>query len=226
MSLSIAFAALLAGTVVWWLLVSRLTAKPWQTHGPRGAAKEGGATRLPAARIGLWIFLGVITSLFGLFITAYHMRMMDGMQHGDWSHFPVPRLLWLNTVFLMLASAAMQWARAVAARGQLDRLPGRLLAAGLFTVAFLAGQLLAWRQLSGTGYFSAPNPAIDFFYLLTAVHGLHLVGGMVVWTRTVRRMSLPDTKLDDLSLSVGLCTVYWHYLLIVWLVLFGLLLST
>jgi cytochrome c oxidase subunit 3 len=226
LSLSLAFGALLAGTIVWWLLVSRLTAKPWQTQGARGAVKEGGATGLAPGRIGLWMFLGVISSLFGLFITAYHMRMMDGMQHGDWTHFPVPRLLWLNSVLLMAASVAMQWARATAERGELDRLRGRLLTAGLLTVAFLAGQLLAWRQVSGSEYFSAHNPAIDFFYLLTAVHGLHLLGGLAVWAKTLRRLSMPDTEPLDLSLSVELCTVYWHYLLVVWLVLFGLLLST
>jgi cytochrome c oxidase subunit 3 len=225
-SLSIAFAALLAGTVIWGLLVSRLTAKPWQTRDARGAVKEGGATRLAPGRIALWVFLGVITSLFGLFITAYHMRMMDGMQHGDWSHFPVPRLLWLNSVLLVLASATMQWARAAAERGDLERLRGRFLTAGLFTIAFLAGQLLAWRQVSGSEFLSARNPAIDFFYLLTAVHGLHLLGGLAVWAKTLRRLPAPETEPLDVCLSVELCTVYWHYLLIVWLVLFGLLLST
>jgi cytochrome c oxidase subunit 3 len=70
------------------------------------------------------------------------------------------------------------------------------------------------------------NPAVAFFYLLTAVHGLHLLGGLFVWGKTVIRMARPRVELVDLRLSVELCTVYWHYLLLVWLVLFGLLLST
>jgi len=226
MTLTTAYAALGTGAAVWALLVSRLTAKPWQTQDAVGALREGGATELPPAKIGLFVFLGVVTSLFGLFMTAYHMRMLDGMQHGDWHNFPVPPLLWANTAALMLGSAAMQWARAAAERGARDALRLRLALGGLLTLAFLVGQLLAWRAVSGTAYFAAGNPAVAFFYLLTAVHGLHLLGGLVVWASTVRRLSLPDVRPLDARLTVGLCTVYWHYLLLVWLVLFGLLLST
>ena len=226
MTLTTAYAALGGGAVVWAVLVSRLMAKPWLTKDAVGALREGGPTELPPAQIGLFIFLGVVTSLFGLFITAYHMRMMDGMEHGDWRHFPVPALLWANTAVLMLGSAAMQWARAAAERGERVPLLARLVTGGLLTGAFLAGQLLAWRQVSGTEYFSAANPAIAFFYLLTAVHGLHMLGGLCVWGWTIRRLSRPGVKPQESRLTVGLCTVYWHYLLLVWLVLFGLLLST
>ena len=226
MSLSIAFAGLLAGTVIWALLVSRLRGRPWLTKGAVGALNEGGSTDLPPAKIGLWVFLGVVTSLFGLFITAYHMRMMNGMQHSDWRHLPVPALLWANTAALMLASVAMQWARVAADRDERRPMLARLVAGGLLTGAFLVGQLLAWRQVSGTEYFLASNPATAFFYLLTAVHGLHMVGGLAVWARTIRRLTAPAVKAPDLRLTVGLCTVYWHFLLLVWLVLFGLLLST
>jgi cytochrome c oxidase subunit III len=85
---------------------------------------------------------------------------------------------------------------------------------------------LAWRQLNQTGYFVTGNPATAFFYLLTAVHGLHLLGGLVVWGRTVARMTRAGVELIDIRLSVELCTLYWHYLLLVWLVLFAVLLST
>ena len=226
MTLTTAYAALGTGVVVWATLVSRLRAKPWQTKDAIGALREGGATELPPAKIGLILFLAVVTSLFGLFITAYHMRMAEGMQLGDWRRLPVPPLLWANTAALMLASAAMQWARAAAERGDGKPLRVRLAAGGALTLAFLAGQLLAWRSVSATEYFAASNPAIAFFYLLTAVHGLHLVGGLAVWGWTLRRLSMPGVKAIESRLTVGLCTVYWHYLLLIWLVLFGLLLST
>ena len=226
MTLTAAYAALGAGIAVWAALVSRLRAKPWQTKGVVGALREGGPTELPPAQIGLVAFLAVVTSLFGLFITAYHMRMVAGIDNGDWRHFPVPSLLWANTAALMAGSGAMQWARAAAERGDKSALRARLVAGGLLTFAFLAGQLLAWREVSGTAYFAVSNPAIAFFYLLTAVHGLHLVGGLAVWAWTLRRLALPGAKPLESRLTVGLCTVYWHYLLLVWLVLFGLLLST
>jgi cytochrome c oxidase subunit 3 len=223
-SLSVAFVALLAGVVVWVLLARRLTAKPWETAGSPEEVEAGSAVSLPPAKIGLLILLAVITSLFGLFISAYWMRMEHA--HGDWRPLAVPRLLWLNTAVLILSSAGMQWARGAARQGQADRVRVALLSGGVLALAFLAGQLLAWRQLSAAGYFMASNPAIAFFYLLTGVHGLHLLGGLVVWGKTVVRMAQAGVELIDLRLSVELCTVYWHYLLLVWLVLFAVLLGT
>ena len=224
MSLAVAFAALLAGVVVWGLLARRLTAKPWETPGSPEDLEAGSAVSLPPAKIGLWILLAVITSLFGLFISAYWMRMEHA--HGDWTPLAVPRLLWLNTALLILSSAGMQRARAAARRAQAERVRVALIAAGVLALAFLAGQLVAWRQLSASGYFMANSPAIAFFYLLTGVHGLHLLGGLFVWGKTVVRMAQAGVELLDVALSVELCTVYWHYLLLVWLVLFALLLST
>jgi len=90
---------------------------------------------------------------------------------------------------------------------------------------FLAGQLWVWQQLSASGYFLSANPANAFFYLLTAVHGVHLLGGLWVWARATARV-WRGMEVGAVRLSVELCTVYWHYLLLVWLALFALLLST
>jgi cytochrome c oxidase subunit 3 len=223
-SLTVAFVALLAGVVVWGLLARKLTAKPWERSAAPEEIEAGSTAGLPPAKIGLWALLAVVTSLFGLFISAYYMRMEHA--HGDWTPLAVPRQLWVNTALLVLSSAAMEWARGGARRAQMDRLRTGLTAGGVLAWAFLAGQLLAWRQLSASGYFVASNPAVAFFYLLTAVHGLHLLGGLFVWGKTVFRMARPGVELVDLRLSVELCTVYWHYLLLVWLVLFAVLLST
>jgi cytochrome c oxidase subunit 3 len=225
-SLTVAFAALFAGVVVWAILARKLSAKPWERSVAADLEAGGTAAGTPPAKVGLWAFLGVITSLFGLFITAYWMRMQHA--HGgpaDWNPITVPRQLWVNTALLILSSAAMQWARSGASRARADRVRTGLIAGGVFAWAFLAGQLFAWHQLNASG-FIASNPAVAFFYLLTAVHGLHLLGGLFVWGKTVVAMARPGVELVDLSLSVELCTVYWHYLLLVWLVLFALLLST
>ena len=125
----------------------------------------------------------------------------------------------------MLASFAFQMTRRAGTRDQLLTVKTGLLAGGAFTVLFLLGQLVAWQQLSTTGYFITGNPANAFFYLLTALHGLHLLGGMWVWGRTTTRV-LKGADVESVRLSVELCTVYWHYLLLVWVGLFGLLLST
>ena len=224
MSLSAAIVALLAGVIVWALLVTRLTARPWETPGAPEDVEAGIAPGVPPAKIGLLILLAVITSLFGLFLSAYSMRMQHS--HGDWHALNVPRLLWLNTALLILSSVVMQFAHAAARRGDVARMRIALIAGGVFAWAFLAGQLVAWRQLWASGYFMGSNPAIAFFYLLTGVHGLHLLGGLLVWGKTVVRTVHAGVEVIDLRLSVELCTVYWHFLLLVWLVLFAVLLST
>lgn len=232
MSLWVAYGALLTGVTVWLLLVRKLTARPWETQLASSHVAAPGEATTPPARIGLWVFLAVITSLFGLFISAYYMRMGRGHGAGlthDWSPFPEPPVLWLNTVLLILGSVAMQWARAAVTRGEADRSRVALITGGLLTIAFLFGQLYAWRELRVSGIFTPANPAVAFFYVLTAVHGVHLLGGLFVWGRMVFRMRTTGAEAIEVlaraRLSVELCTVYWHYLLLVWLALFALLLT-
>lgn len=213
--------ALLTAVIVWIFLVRRLTAKPWLAV---DELDDIGPIQQPAAKVGLWIFFGCISSLFTLFMTAYLMRM-DPNHGSDWQSIAKPGILWFNTGLLILSSLAMQWARKAEQLGNIDRLKAGLAGGGIFTFAFLAGQLLAWQQLKDSNYFNMVNPAVGFFYLLTAVHGLHLLGGLYVWSKTIFRVWRHQT-VEKGSLSIELCTVYWHYLLLVWLILFSLLLST
>ena len=228
MSLTAAYVALLTGVVVWALLVRKLRARPWEAQLATGDGNVAGGMRMPAAKVGLWIFLAVITSLFALFMSAYAMRMGHG--HGgdvhDWHPLAEPGVLWLNTGLLIVGSVAMQWSRMNVARGDAKRTHDALLMGGLLTLAFIAGQLFAWQQLRASSGFTPHDPALAFFYLLTAVHGIHLLGGLAVWTRTLVRMRRKDVELVDLRLSVELCAVYWHYLLLIWLALFTLMLTT
>jgi len=207
--------------VVWWLFRQTVNVQPWIERQPVDAIRGDAALSLPTVKVGLWTFLCVATSLFALLVSAYHMRMMD----ADWAKLPVPKVLWLNTAVLVLSSVAMQWARNEAERGQEYGVKSGLIAAGIFAFSFLAGQLWAWQQLNASGYFAAANPANAFFYLLTALHGLHLLGGLWVWGRTTGRV-LRGVEAAKVRLSVELCTLYWHYLLLVWVVLFAVLLHT
>jgi len=214
----ILFMAGIAAIAGWWLSQQRLTAKPWLEQGVTVDLREEGTSSLPPAKIGLGVFLAVVGSLFALFISAYSMRM----NLVDWRTLPVPALLWFNTGVLVLSSVALQWAHLAARRDDIDGVSIGLCAGGASAVTFLAGQLLAWRQLSGAGYFLASNPANSFFYLITAMHGLHLMGGLVALGRTTAKV-LRGAAATEIRLSVELCTIYWHFLLLVWLVLLGLL---
>ncbi len=218
MNITFLFLAVIAAIVAWWLSQQRLTAKPWLEAGPIG---DTGASSLAAAKIGLGVFLAIVGSLFALLISAYSMRM----EMGEWKPAPAPKLLWLNTGMLILSSGALQWAQVAARRGRMDGVRAGLLAGGVFALAFLAGQLIAWRQLDAAGYYLTVNPAAAFFYLITGMHGLHLLGGMVALGRIMDKAWL-GVKLDQMRLSVDLCATYWHFLLFVWLVLFSLLLLT
>jgi cytochrome c oxidase subunit 3 len=134
----------------------------------------------------------------------------------------VPALVWFNTGVLILSSVALQWAHLAARRSDIDGVIVGLGAGGASAVTFLIGQLLAWRELNAAGYFLASNPANSFFYLITAVHGLHLMGGLVALGRTTAKV-WHGVAVTQLRLSVELCAIYWHFLLLVWLVLLGLL---
>jgi cytochrome c oxidase subunit 3 len=199
----------------------QLTEKPWApTQGTVVDLHDGRAFAVPTARLGLRVFLAVVTVLFLLLIMAYGSRM----EFEEWRPQPPVRLLWLNTAMLVLSSVAMQWARIAARRGEIDGVTIGLIAGGVFAFAFLGGQMLAWRQLNMMVGFDVTNPAIAFFYMITALHGLHLLGGLVAWGRTTAKV-WRGFDASHVRLSVELCTVYWHFLLLVWLVLFGLLFS-
>ena len=218
MSAIILFMAGIAAIAGWWLSQQRLAAKPWLEEGVMVDLREESTSSLPPAKIGLGVFLAVVGSLFALFISAYSMRM----NMVDWRTLPVPRLLWFNTGVLVMSSIALQWAQTAARRNDMDVALVGLLAGGVSAVMFLVGQFLAWQQLNIAGYFLASNPANSFFYLITAMHGLHLMGGLVALGRTTAKV-WHGVAVTQLRLSVELCAIYWHFLLLVWLVLLGLL---
>lgn len=198
-----------------------ITEKSWErageTDGPGGRVTAAA----PPKRVALRVFLCVVASVFFLLFVAYRIRM----DYPDWRPLPLPSILWFNTALLVLASVVMQWTRVQADR-ELDRaLRIGMVASGLLTVAFIGGQLLAWSQLQDEGYAVRGNPAGAFFYLLTGVHGLHILGGLWVWARATAR-SFGEGGAAGVRTSVQLCATYWHFLLLVWLVMLYFLLTT
>jgi cytochrome c oxidase subunit 3 len=217
MSAIVLFMAGIAVIAGWWLSHQRLTAKPWLEEGEIGDLPGERPSLLPA-RIGLGVFLAVVGSLFALVTSAYLMRM----DLPDWRTVPIPTLLWFNTGVLVLSSVTLQLAQVAARYEDRDVVIAGLLAGGVSAVTFLAGQLLAWQELRNAGYFLTANPANSFFYLITGLHGLHLLGGLVALGRTIAK-AFGGLALPQLRLSLELCTTYWHFLLLVWLILLGLL---
>ena len=119
MTITLVVLVAIMATVVWWLFRQTINVRPWIAQRPienvQGVQGDG-ALSLPPMKVGLGVFLAVATSLFALLISAYFMRMMG----TDWTTLTVPKVLWLNTGLLTLASVAMQWTLVAARRGRVD----------------------------------------------------------------------------------------------------------
>ena len=223
MEIGLIVLAIMLATLLGWLLKHTFNVQPWVAeevgetahHGPLGDASN-------STLIALITFLAVVTSFFALILSAYALRM----ELGDWVPMSEPQLLWTNTAMLVLASVAFQWTRNGAVAGIATRLRPGLIATGVLTTAFVVGQLIAWQQLAAGGQGIRANPSNAFFYFLTGAHAVHIIGGLYVWARATLKVLLGRAEGSQIRRSIELCTIYWHFLLIVWLILFGLLLST
>jgi cytochrome c oxidase subunit III len=227
-SVIVVFLVVIAIIAGWWLSQQRLMTKPWLDVASIGDPPAWAGSSVPAAKVGLGVFLAVAGCLFALLVSAYFMRIDIATTTGAITTgvvlrtMPVPGLLWLNTAMLVVSSVALQCAQIAARHSQRDAVRDGLLLGGVFTLVFLAGQLVVWRQLVVAGYFAASNPGNAFFYLLTGAHGVHVAGGLVALGKTFGRIR-SGGAIERLRLSVWLCTAYWHFLLLVWLIILALL---
>ena len=170
------------------------------------------------AGMALWVFMAVATMLFSLFLAAYVMRM----DSDDWSALSMPRQLWISTAFLLLASVVLHQARIAAHQARWVDVQVCLAISGFCGIAFLGSQLAAWQVLESARVFPTGSPAASFFYLLTAMHGLHTAGGLAALGIAMHHAHCHVSR-TRIALNIALCARYWHFLLAVWLVLFAAL---
>ena len=201
--------------------LNKVMINPWEHAGELDDLRDESVAARAASRTGLFVFLAVISSMFLLFIVSYYSRS----QFPDWEVMKDPEILWVNTLVLVLASIALQLASNAAKQGVSSKLVYALSAGAVLTLVFVAGQFVAWEQMIKAGYYAQQNPSYAFFYLVTGLHALHLLGGL--WFMGLLGFRLKRRKDKEALLQgVALCATYWHYLLLVWLVLFALLLRT
>lgn len=172
-------------------------------------------------RVGAWVIVASVSMLFTGLSSAYIVRAASA---PDWQALTMPRVLWLSTSLILLSSVTFEAARR-SLRGSLAATYSRWLALTVtLGLGFLALQLIAWRQLARQGIYLATNPHSSFFYLLTAVHGLHLTVGLLalafLLVRFARKGKSDPGK--QLSLTDGV-VIYWHFMDFLWLYLFVLL---
>lgn len=210
-------------------ILRMLRDKPW-VHVTDAAtvAQYGGPNPVAARQIMLRFILAIVGVLFFLFIITFLSRSQypdfQALAGAPWQPFTDPSRLWFNTALLACASFAIQMGLGGTRNGKLNVTVAGISAAVFFTVLFLVAQFDLWLHLQSMGFYMNGNPANSYFYLLTAVHGLHLIGGLVVLSNVVFRVWY-DSDAASLTAPLKLCTTYWHFLLGVWLVLFALLTS-
>ncbi len=200
-----------------------LTEKPWEKDQIESDNQHQGQTvSLTKQKLGLRTIMAASTVLFSLFIVAYSDRMLV----SDWRSMPEPWLLWLNTGILVISSIVFHMTTKYAEKGIYYKTKNCLYFIGFLAYSFLIGQLIVWYQLMNTGYYATSNVANAFFYLFTAIHGLHIIGGIYFWGKTTSKFIKRSMKKEEINNLIDICAVYWHFLLAVWLVLFGLMLSS
>ena len=176
----------------------------------------------PPARTAIWVAIAAIGMTFAAFTSALIVRQGSA---SDWHHLTLPQVLYWNTLVLLASSVTLEISRRRVATYMggpttSDLNPSRWLYVTLaLGVLFVVGQYAAWLQLRSEGLYLATNPNSSFFYLLTAVHGLHVLGGLLGMTyviRKLRRTVLRRSTLDSFS-------YYWHFMGILWVYLLLLL---
>ena len=170
-------------------------------------------------KLGVWIGMCGILMFFAALTSAMIVR--QGLS-GDWAPVSLPAVLYVSTAVLLASSFTIERARREAVLGNTARLRHWLNLSGCVGLAFLACQLMGWQDLAGRGLYLASNPANSFYYLLTAAHGLHLLGGIAVmgyvWARTRSARPWPTR----LAVVEG-AALYWHFLDALWIYILGLL---
>ena len=171
-------------------------------------------------KLGVWVGMGGILMFFAALTSAMIVR--QGLS-ADWQPFALPPVLYVSTAILLLSSVTIERARTQLQTGSLGALRRWVNASACLGLAFLACQLLGWQALAGNGIYLSTNPASSFYYLLTAGHGAHLLGGIAalgyIWARVRARRPWP-TRVAAIEATA----LYWHFLDVLWIYILGLLL--
>lgn len=176
-------------------------------------------TPIPSQKIFLWIAMCSMTMLFAGLTSAYIVRQAE----GNWVHFELPQLFYLSTAFIVASSISMQWALAGIKKNQTSNLlTGLIVTLGL-GLAFAFTQFLGWSQLVDEKIFFVGNPSGSFLYVITGLHLAHLFGG-IIYMLVVITKSIRNKYSAENNLQIQLCSIYWHFLDVLWIYLFLFLL--
>jgi cytochrome c oxidase subunit III len=199
---------------------------PLSSGGNRSDSRLRVEDSSPASRTGVWVVLAAISMTFAALTSSMVIRRASSY---DWQHFTLPPILYFDTAVLLTSSLTLELARkrirAFLHRSQAQRSSGipSLWLTLVLGLVFLGGQYTAWLQLRSEGLHLATNPSTSFFYLFTALHALHILGGLAGLTLVLWPLSKPRPILKVSTLST--VSYYWHFMDLLWVYLLLLLWS-
>jgi cytochrome c oxidase subunit III len=203
-------------------VASTVSSQSNAVHPPKRASAQGAlayAKQAKPSSSGIWVGVFAITMSFAAFTSALFVR--EGT--ADWSHLVLPTVLYFNTLILLASSLTLENARRVlatdSAKADAPRKAGAWVVTTLLLgLAFCAGQFHAWQELRAEGIYLATNPNSSFFYLLTFLHALHVLVGILVLTYLAARLMASQGNIRR-SLFDN-TAVYWHFMGVLWVYLF------
>jgi len=170
-------------------------------------------------KFAMWLFIVSVVMIFAALTSAYIVRRAE----GDWAFFELPVLFWINTVVILISSGTLHWAYLSAKRNNLESVKIAIIITTILGLAFMVGQYLAWGELITNRIHLVGNPSGSFIYIISGLHGAHVLGGMVYLLIILG--SALKFKVHSKNLNpIEMCATYWHFLGGLWLYLFLFLL--
>lgn len=170
-------------------------------------------------KFALWLFIVSVCMIFASLTSAYIVRQAE----GNWQLFELPPLFWITSGIILISSFTMHWAYLAAKRNNLEMVKVAMSITTILGVAFLVGQVMAWGELVQNNVYFVGNPSGSFVYVLSGLHGLHILGGVVLLIITLIATFRFQVHSKSLNL-IEMCTTFWHFLDALWLYLFVFLL--
>ena len=163
----------------------------------------------------IWLFIITIIMLFASQTSAYIVRRAE----GNWTEFEIPLIFWYSSLVLIVSSIFMQLSLMAAKKDEFGKLKAFISISFLLGIIFLIMQYMGWQNLQTQGIYLKGNPSGSFYYIITGLHGFHLITGLIVMLFSFYSSLKMDIHSKNL-IRLEVCTIYWHFLDLLWIYLF------
>ncbi len=166
-------------------------------------------------KFAMWLFMASVMMLFASLTSAYIVREAE----GNWLYFELPKLFYYTSVVIILSSITMQLAYFAAKKDDTSKVRVLVAITSVLGVVFLVGQFMAWGELVRNSVYFVGNPSGSFLYVLTGLHGLHIISAVIFLLVVLQAASRLRINSKNMA-QMEMCTTYWHFLGALWIYLF------